>query len=251
MTKERVEELPSAAKRLLRMERHAAGPSAEVADRLRRRVSRTIAGEVSAAQLAAAPARSKVSLTLIVGLALAVTGGAASLLASRPGRSTVSPRGAPAPTPGHVPATETTATLPSATRGSPKPSTPFIRVSRPETAPTLVSRPGTGRRPSPADVVAEAEVLERGRQSLDNGDADDALVAVATHEKRWRSGVLTPEREALAISALAARGDTGQAEERATRFLARFPHSTLAPRVRALVGKAPDGSNHASAGGAK
>lgn len=237
MTKQSIEELPSATKRLLRMERRAAGPPAMVAERLRTRISCTIAGGVASETRRATPVGAKLG-ALLVGLIVA--GGAAALLASRLGGSAAVPaqvqrivrmEGAP----------ERTAATPSPSASHSSSSTLLMSRSTPPRRPLRAAGSAAGRRVSAAtEVLAEADVLESGRRSLEAGDIEDALDAVATHEKRWRSGVLTPEREVLAINALAARGDSQQARERATRFLARFPDSTLAPRVRALVGQAAE-----------
>lgn len=83
-----------------------------------------------------------------------------------------------------------------------------------------------------ADEVAEGVILLRARRALAASDPVAALVAVGEHEARFPNGRLTPEREAIAISALVAAGRPAEARPRATRFLERWPSSAYADRAR-------------------
>ncbi len=82
-------------------------------------------------------------------------------------------------------------------------------------------------------LSAEVALLDRARRALKAGAPQDALVAVRAHARSFPDGVLAPERETIRITALCALGRLDEARRRGRRFLARYPHSPLAPTVRA------------------
>jgi hypothetical protein len=102
------------------------------------------------------------------------------------------------------------------------------------------SPPGTMPAPSTAaaprsDLAAERQLLDVARHALERQDGAAALTAVTDHERRFPSGILVQEREAMAVRALVIVGRTSEARSRATRFRARFPNSLLLPAVESAV----------------
>ncbi|HET6584759.1 MAG TPA: hypothetical protein VFG69_14980 [Nannocystaceae bacterium] len=89
---------------------------------------------------------------------------------------------------------------------------------------------------TPADPISslarERELIARAWSALADGDAGSALQRAAEHELSFPSGILAPERRAIAIIARCKRGDRG-ADARARTWLADEPRSPLAGRVRA------------------
>jgi outer membrane protein assembly factor BamD (BamD/ComL family) len=80
----------------------------------------------------------------------------------------------------------------------------------------------------------EGSLLLRARQALD-GDPASALALTQEHARRFPNGTLAPEREVLAIEALARLGRTSDARARLDSFRARYPQSPHISRLEALV----------------
>lgn len=128
------------------------------------------------------------------------------------------------------------ATSPAAARAEAEPPD----VSAPEPRPRAsthraVAAAGPGH-VSPDD---EAVLVDEARAALRRGDAPRALELVRQHERTFSSGDLIEEREVVAVEALAALGAAAQAQNRARRFLARWPSSPYALRVRAVIDHGP------------
>jgi hypothetical protein len=109
-----------------------------------------------------------------------------------------------------APSVETTPALPAAEL-SPAPSS----------APSAHT-PASARTASPARD--EATILERARTQLAANPAQ-ALALTAEHVKLFPHGVLSQEREVIAIAALRRLGRTAEAERRAEAFDRSYPHS--------------------------
>jgi hypothetical protein len=77
---------------------------------------------------------------------------------------------------------------------------------------------------SELELIAEAEREARSNPKL-------ALRLAGEHQKRFPNGMLSEEREVLAIEALARLGQTAGAEARAQAFLQRYPTSGHRRRV--------------------
>jgi hypothetical protein len=100
--------------------------------------------------------------------------------------------------------------------------------------------------PAPAEPVpagapdvqhaSERQLIDAARVALNRGRSHDALVFLMGHERRFPEGSFVEERELLVIEALVAQNRVAQASRRGKAFLARFPRSTHAPRVRSLIG---------------
>jgi hypothetical protein len=109
------------------------------------------------------------------------------------------------------------------------PAAPQATHTRAPSAPPATSaaqdRSGDG-------MDAELALLRTARAALHAGDAAGALDAIARYEAEFPKGSLRPEAAALAINAEIAAGRPNDARRRADAFLAQYPDSPLAPRVR-------------------
>jgi hypothetical protein len=122
----------------------------------------------------------------------------------------------------------------SAESESPSPSAssaPAVSLSR---GPSSVERPT-----DPGTLTAERALLDRARAFLEQGDAPAALRATREHERRFASGMLAQEREAIAIRALLILDQTREARVRLEQFRARHPGSVLLPMLEAQMAAPP------------
>ena len=80
--------------------------------------------------------------------------------------------------------------------------------------------------------AAELALLRRAQSDYTRHDFADALVLAAEHARRFPTGRLAEEREALRVRSLmgASRGD--EARRVLAAFARRFPRSVLLPRLR-------------------
>jgi hypothetical protein len=88
---------------------------------------------------------------------------------------------------------------------------------------------------APSDPEAELALLRRALAAL-QAHPKQSLDLVAEHERLYAQGIFGQEREVIAIDALLALQQTSAAEARARAFLARYPRSAHAPRIRTLLG---------------
>lgn len=86
------------------------------------------------------------------------------------------------------------------------------------------------------DAVAELALLRRALAALP-AQPTLALELAEQHAREHVHGVFAQEREAIAIDASLALQRTAAAEARVRRFLAMYPRSPHAPRLRALLGR--------------
>lgn len=105
----------------------------------------------------------------------------------------------------------------------------------------LVSSASAQRAPAPTPTPAEAlrsELLQldKARALVAAGRGGAALAVLDNYGRTAPRGALRLEAEALRIDALAQSGRQAEARARATAFLAKYPNSVLAPRVRRLAG---------------
>ncbi|MEZ4451401.1 MAG: hypothetical protein R3B09_18115 [Nannocystaceae bacterium] len=89
--------------------------------------------------------------------------------------------------------------------------------------------------PAP-DLAAEMALIADAEAALRRGAAAEALRILDRHARNFPQGQLEPEREASRVSALCAQGRDDEARAAAGRFLARWPASHLARRVRESCG---------------
>lgn len=80
-------------------------------------------------------------------------------------------------------------------------------------------------------LVTERALLDRARRALGAGEYDVSQRLLDIHARRFSSGLLREEREALQIKVLAATGRTAEARKRASLFRERFPGSLFGAAV--------------------
>jgi hypothetical protein len=144
----------------------------------------------------------------------------------------------------HAPAPVGIVVIPSARTSAPSPGS---AGSAPESAifpapePPVTVEPRTG--PSPRATApeaapspdAEVRLLERAQDAVRSRPAE-ALSLAEEHARRFPRGMLVQERELIAIEALMELGRRDEAKARAERFKARFPGSSHARRIDAILG---------------
>jgi TolA-binding protein len=107
-------------------------------------------------------------------------------------------------------------------------SPPAAAVAREE--PESVQRPPEEPPAPPPAPAREADLLLSARMAL-RTNPSGALDLLDQHVARFPNGMLTPEREVLAIEALRKLGRRADADQRLQRFRAQYPDS---PHLRAL-----------------
>lgn len=101
------------------------------------------------------------------------------------------------------------------------------------TAPSNSPSAGTSARANGAaarPAESEAELLERARGALASNPSR-ALALTEQHRTRFPGGVLTQEREVIAIEALKRLGRTDEAARRAADFARRYPGSAYRKKL--------------------
>lgn len=125
-------------------------------------------------------------------------------------------------------------------RGPEPTPVPELPSAAPSAAPVIVGsaldrppateskKPALGSAPQGAHASnttqTEASLLEQARSALSPNPAL-ALSLTQQHAQQFPRGLLVQEREVIAISALRRLGRSSEAEARAARFDARYPHS--------------------------
>ena len=103
-----------------------------------------------------------------------------------------------------------------------------------------IDPPTSAQGPAPASSVgAEVALLRDAHAALQSGNAALAVVLLDEHARRFPTGALGEERDAARIFALCALGRTSEARASTDRFLAAYPRSPQAARVRSSCGGAP------------
>jgi hypothetical protein len=234
---------------LLRAARPLDGPPDDARERLARRVALSVAAPiVVGAGVAAAVGASSAGATAVRGalspLAQKVLIGVTSLLLGGGIGAATHAALAPAPVVVVVAAPPVAAPAP-APSGSPAPTAPpvadiptvsFSDLPAAASAPAATPRPAA----SSTGLADERRLLDGARAALSRGEAAAALPPLAEHARRFPHGILTEEREALAIQALARSGRAQEAEERAARFEKAFPGSFMMPAVKDALGAPRD-----------
>jgi hypothetical protein len=100
-----------------------------------------------------------------------------------------------------------------------------VAAKGPDARPTAVASPD-------AQLREERALLEVARTALARRDAAGALAQLEAHARRFPSGRLAEERDALEVTALDGAGQREAATEKARAFLQRYPDSLLRPQVR-------------------
>ena len=82
----------------------------------------------------------------------------------------------------------------------------------------------------------ELRVLRPAQQAVARQDFATALAAIAEHQRRFPSGRLAEEREALRVKALLGLGRDADAQQAGATFRKRFPRSALHERMGEMLG---------------
>jgi len=88
-------------------------------------------------------------------------------------------------------------------------------------------------------VRVELRLLEQARAAVAREDFLQALQLLTEHARRFRTGRLVEEREALRVKSLASLGRRTEARRAAVDFEAKFPRSPLLPAVSQILDSAP------------
>lgn len=142
-----------------------------------------------------------------------------------------------APDPPAVPApAPVVSTLPD-DETPPAPAAPAKRAERRAPARTAAPEAKAPEAMAPApERPSEVALVERARAALTAGDWRGALAAAGEHAQSYPDGVLSEEREAIAVEALAGDGQAGAARARLARFVRRFPGSSYRRHLEQRLG---------------
>ncbi len=144
-----------------------------------------------------------------------------------------------APVPGAVSAPVRSSAPRAADRAAPLAEVAPERVAEPPRPAVVTSAPVGSAFPledGSDGVAAEVRLLEAARRAL-TSDPTRALDLLAQHEREFSAGVLTTEREFLAIDALVRAGRRREAEARGQRLRERVPGSLYEERVERILEK--------------
>ena len=129
-----------------------------------------------------------------------------------------------------------TESIAASSRAPDAPLPPASSASEPAMRQALSPEPSSPPAASPASSLrAETAMLGVARGRLSAGDYRGALDEVTRLAARFPQGVLTQEREVVAVGALAGLDNRQALSARAKAFLQRYPDSPYAVHVRHLV----------------
>ena len=106
----------------------------------------------------------------------------------------------------------------------------------PRSTPAVETRPASAPSVSVPSATTEIELLERAQDALPSSPAL-TLRLLREHAVRFPDGMLSQEREVLAIDALLRAGQRESAITRAQRFATRWPASAHNRRISVLIGE--------------
>jgi hypothetical protein len=180
------------------------------------------ASKASVGTFASWAASAKVA-AVVVASSLAIGGGYVALRGAPEASPSAAPRALVPPVVSHV-----------APVVSPAPG-PLEVTPAPESEETTPEdSPAHKLEPRRLDLLkAESSLLTQARAQLRSGNAAAAQASLDKLQAQFPKGVLTQEREVLAIEVLNARGNVDAAKRRAKAFVARYPkspHSTKLAR---------------------
>jgi hypothetical protein len=215
---------------LLAAEREIVPASDEVRERVIRRARASLPRTlpVEFAKRSVRPRRVRVGWAAAAAVMFSVFGAIAFYAGyEMKNRSPAAPASAPIPT--HSVVVLTVPVVPPATSPSADPEPP---PTEPRTAKEKPARSAK----SVADVYAmELRVLQPAQRAVARKDYASALVAIAEHQRRFPSGKLAEEREALRVRALLGVGRDEDAQHAGAGFRKRFPRSALGRRMDKML----------------
>jgi hypothetical protein len=137
-----------------------------------------------------------------------------------------------------APAPESATAAAAGPRAAPSPVAPLGAPPSPVAAQAAVTQTAPVQADvaaAPAPAPSEAALLLSARRALDR-DPAAALALTDEHARRFPAGTLVPEREILAIEALARLGRSSEARRRLDALRARFPNAANIARLESLIG---------------
>jgi TolA-binding protein len=142
----------------------------------------------------------------------------------------------------------TPATMVTATTAEKTPALPVVTATATAEATATIELPTETARhatqthvaqPAASTLSEQVAALDRARAALDARDGAKARKLVDAYEAEYPGGAFTQEAEVVRIEALSRDGNRAEAERAGKRFLAAYPKSPHAPRVRTLLGYDP------------
>ena len=97
---------------------------------------------------------------------------------------------------------------------------------------TQSKSPAASKVRATGNLREEAQLIARAQRALRAGDHGGAMSVLKEHRKTYPRGVLVQERMGLEILALCGLGHTKAAQARSESFLARWPTTPIAERLR-------------------
>lgn len=125
---------------------------------------------------------------------------------------------------------------------APAPAVPSINAEDLPVQPRTESRAqqlGTSSataRASSDSLPEEVRLLSKAEHQLNAGRADEALVTLAEHERRFPGGALAEERTAARVQSLCALGRVSEAKADLARLARSYPGSAQFDRARRFCG---------------
>lgn len=144
--------------------------------------------------------------------------------------ATIAATSTPAAAQSTATSSESSAAVPPASAASAPSSTSSAKVASITTsasAPPSASQGGDS-------LEREVAMLQEANRKL-AADPAGALTVLDAHKAKFPNGMLSAEREVLAVDALKRLGRTAEAKRRGDAFLAGSPSSLYADRVRKLI----------------
>jgi hypothetical protein len=231
------EQLPDELKALFDAERAAPAAEASLRVSLRSRLATTVGSSPLGHAAAGAVLGSAGKTLVVLAVALATAAAVKHVIASP--RERVAAATEPPPVTTAMATTTTTTT--TATTTTPPQQPPARQPTPPAVATPITTAATVGVKPAtivsestllkPATIASESTLLKRAWSALASGDAGLALRLAEQDARRYPSGALGEERDAIQIAALARLGRDDEARRAATTFLTHYPESVH----RALV----------------
>jgi hypothetical protein len=230
MSRARLDEKLAEMESLFAVERELVPEPDEVRERVIRRARASLPRTLSVefAKRPARPRRSRIgwaaAAAVMLSVMCAIAFQAGYLLKSR---DSAAPASAPVPTHSVV-----VLTVPVAPPATSPPTDPEPAPAEP--------RPSKTKSVAPAKFVADAyakelRVLQPAQRAVARQDFASALASIAEHQRRFPSGRLAEEREALRVKALLGLGRGEDAQRAGAGFRKRFPRSALGRRLDKML----------------
>jgi hypothetical protein len=90
-----------------------------------------------------------------------------------------------------------------------------------------------------AQIGAERVLLDEARGAIVQGDPIRALARIEQHRRTFATAILSEERDAMEVEALAKAGRSAEARAKADAFRRHMPNSLFLPAVESAVESIP------------